>query len=45
MKRYCFVLDSGHRDWVIALDFRGACLAWERFGHDPRTIMAMECFG
>jgi len=45
MKRYCFVLDSGHRDWVIALDFRGACLAWERFGHDPRTILAMECFG
>ena len=45
MKRYKFVMDSGRWDWVIAQDFRAACLIWERFGLDPRGIAAMECFG
>lgn len=45
MKRYKFILDNGHYDWVLAGDFRTACLAWARFGHDPRAIMAMECHG
>lgn len=44
MKRFKFILDNGHADWVIAPDFRSACAAWEQFGHSPAAIWAMECF-
>ena len=42
MKHYKFVMDCAAVYHVVARDFRSACLAWERFGLDPRDIAAVE---
>lgn len=45
MRKFKFVMDNQEVFHVIARDFRAACIAWERFGKDPRDIWAIEQTG
>lgn len=42
MKRFKFIMDSGHTFDCIALSFRAACLSFDQAGLDPRLILAIE---
>ena len=42
MKRFKFIMDDGSTVDCIAKDFRSACLQFDQYGYDPRTIAAIE---
>ena len=44
-KKYEFHLEDGSVQHVVAQDFKQACLAWEKFGKDPRDIKVMKEIG
>ena len=42
MKKFKFIMEDGEVLDIIAPDFRAACQAFDKFGKDPRNIVAVE---